>query len=578
MILKRGNCDSIEELVCQNTSMDPEKLLKDQENYQINGLEEFGNIMRSRISQKKTIYVFGDYDVDGVCASAIIQIGMNSIGYGNKTIVRLPRRFTEGYGVSEKAICEFEDNQVLITVDNGISAIDAIKKAKEKGMTVIIIDHHLPQKDKQGNAVLPDADLIIDPKAIPGSSDFDGYCGAGLAYKAMRKLVTNSQAIWKMYCISALATVADVVPLAGENRRTVKAGLENITNMKYATSGLYALLLACECNEYVNEEIVAFKLAPCLNAPGRLMDYGSYESFKLLSFEGSLKEAKVMAEKQIEYNETRKQLSDEWTAKAKEAVTSKMLLKEKPIIMQLDGIPEGIVGIVAGKISEYTKTPCIILAQAEGTTGLLKGSARTYGDVHLFNLINEGAQYLTRFGGHKEAAGLSIHQDNLSAFKECLNRAYERDYPEVEEDTNIYYDLLLDGGDRMSLASTLDDIRKYGPYGQGNPSPVLYIKNLLLTPVGSAHFKYMGDHSAVKLMSTDLDCVSFDDVDRFERMGAPTLINVVGTVTLNYYMGKYKYQLEFIEIEECERYRKKPSALASLLAKKAAERRGNEGT
>ncbi len=573
MILKRGSYSSVSELVCHNTGMTEEELLHDQKVYHINGLDNAAAMLTKAIKDQKTVYVFGDYDVDGVCASAIIKTGMSSIGYGDRTIVRLPKRFSEGYGVTEKAVDEFEDDQVLVTVDNGIAASEPIKKAKEKGMQVIVIDHHLPPLDADGNAILPSADLIIDPKAIAGSADFDGYCGAGLAYRLMCRMTQDGRIKWKMLCLAAIATIADAMPLTGENRRIVRYGLAGMTDMRRTTSGLYSLLLACGCTEHVTEEMISFKIAPCLNAPGRLFDNGASESYKLISYDGTLADAKKMAQQQLEWNATRKELSDKWTAKATEQADTDALMNRKPIVLRLDGIPEGIAGIIAGRVAEHIKCPCIVLAQVQGETGLLKGSARSYGDTDLYGLIREGADFLERFGGHKEAAGLALLEDNLEVFKTRMYDVYAQSGHTDVEGNDIYYDLEVDGDDGKTLNSILDEIQKFGPYGQGNPQPVLYIKGLLLTPFGSSYYQYMGDsHAAVRLSSQELDCVAFNDVEQFERIGAPAVIDVVGTATVNHYMGKSRHRLEFCYVAKSLKAASKKSALASLLAQRAKER------
>lgn len=573
MIVKRGDFSSVLDLVCHNTGMTEEELLDDRKTYRIDGLSEVKDMLTQAMAEQKTIYVFGDYDVDGVCASTIIKIGMEAAGYGEKTIVRLPKRFSEGYGISEKAVDEFEDGQVLVTVDNGIAAVAAIKKAKQKGMQVIVIDHHLPSQDEDGNTVLPEADIIIDPKALPGSADFDGYCGAGLAYRVMYRIARNKKVIWKMLCLAAIATIADVMPLTGENRRFVKFGLPNMTDINRTTTGLYALLIACRCTEYITEETVSYKIAPCLNAPGRLFDYGSYESYQLLAYDGNLQSAKKMAEKQMEWNQTRKSLSDEWTGRATEQADEHILMERKPVILHIDGIPEGIVGIVAGRVAEHAKCPCIILTGSNESPGILKGSARSYGDAHLFNMLQEGAEFLTRFGGHKEAAGLSLEESNLKAFQERMYSVYHRDCTETHVDDTIYYDLEADGTDDETLRRLLKDIQQYGPYGQGNPQPVLFIKGLLLTPMGSGcYYRYMGDRMAVRMSSKELDCISFHDAEQFERIGVPTLIDVIGTTSVNHYMGNSRYRLEFSYIKGSQKPIKHPSTLASLIAMKAAER------
>ena len=578
MNIRRGKFSSVSELVRHNTGMSEEELLNDRKTYRIDGLAETKDMLLKAMKEQKTIYVFGDYDVDGVCASAIFKTGMTSIGYGDQTVVRLPRRFSEGYGVSEKAVDEFKDGQVLVTVDNGIAAISAIKKAKSKGMQVIVIDHHLPLQDGNGKVILPEADVIIDPKAIPDSADFDGYCGAGLAYRVMCRLVRDKRTVWKMLCMAAIATIADVMPLTSENRRIVKYGIANMTDINCTTSGLYALLLACECMEYVTEESVSYKIAPCLNAPGRLFDYGSYESYKLLSFDGNLSEARKMAEQQLEWNQTRRSLSDEWTGRAMEQANTHAITGKKPVILCIDGIPEGIIGIVAGKVAEHVKCPCVILAPTQEQPGMLKGSARSHGDIHLFNLLQKGEEFLARFGGHKEAAGLSIAEGDLESFRERLYDVYRQICQDEPADNNFYYDLEADGSDGKSLRKILEDIQKYGPYGQGNPSPVLFIKGLLLEASGSDYYRYMGDHTAVRMSSKELDCISFHDIEQFERIGAPALIDVMGTVSVNHYMGKSRYRLEFSYIKESQKTQKKRSALACLIAQKATGRyKGQEG-
>ncbi len=572
MIVKRGSFSSVTDLVCANTGMTEEELLNDKKNYRIDGLSEAKDMLSQAMANQKTIYVFGDYDVDGVCSSAIVMTGMTAAGYGDKTVVRLPKRFSEGYGVSEKAVDEFEDGQVLITVDNGITALAAIKKAKQKGMQVIVIDHHLPLLDEDGNAMLPEADIIIDPKAILGSADFDGYCGAGLAYRVMYRIARNKNTIWKMLTLAAIATIADAMPLTGENRRIVKFGLSNMTNSSRTTSGLYALLLVHECTEYVTEETVSFKIAPCLNAPGRLFDYGSYDSYRLITYDGNLQEAKSMAKKQMEWNQTRRTLSEEWTAKAIEQADPHVLMGKKPVILFVDGIPEGIIGIVAGRVAEHTKCPCIILARFNEDPEMLKGSARSYGDIHLYNLIREGAEFLTRFGGHKEAAGLSVREQDLEPFCERMYRTYQEQCSEAQEDNNMYYDLEINGQDEKTLRGVLEDIQKYGPYGQGNPQPVLLMKGFLLVPMKSGYFQYTSNRTAVRMSSKELDFISFHDVEQFERIGAPAVIDVLGTASVNHYMGTPRHRLEFSYIRESRNVQKEKSTLALLIAQKAAER------
>ena len=578
MFVKReGVPKTIAGLIKQNTGMSTETLMKDTKKYRIDGLSQARDMIQAAIQEKRHIYIFGDYDVDGICCGAVMTVGLRALVYEDHVTVRLPKRFSEGYGVSEKAIDEFEGNSLLITVDNGISAIEPIKKAKDKGMTVMVVDHHLPATDENGAPVYPDADLIIDPNAIEGSADFNGYCGAGLAYRIMCQLINDRKVLIRLLCLAAVATIADSVPLTYENRRIVRYGLHYMTDMGYATTGLFALLSLCDCNEYVSETDIGFKIAPCLNAPGRLYDDGAKQSFLLMSFEGDLREAKLMAEKQLTDNEKRKELSDEWTKKINEQIQKEHLEADNPMTIYAPGVPEGIIGIIAGRIAEEWHTPCILLGDAE-QAGILKGSARSSGDVHLYNLLKHGEMYLLRFGGHAPAAGLSLKAENLNAFRHVMQDTLMNLYPGfTREEMPTVYDMELDGRKRDQVLRVFEEVIRYSPYGQGNPAPVIRLKNLAVVPVrtedGLSNFRYLKNNAGILIHATDYSCISFKEPERYVAIGAPGCIDLVGSVQLHYYKGKFDYRFEFSGLEESG-HNQKPgkSGFAKLLEQKARDR------
>lgn len=578
MFVKReGVPKTIAGLIKQNTGMSTETLMKDTKKYRIDGLSQARDMIQAAIQEKRHIYIFGDYDVDGICCGAVMTVGLRALGYEDHVTVRLPKRFSEGYGVSEKAIDEFEGNSLLITVDNGISAIEPIKKAKDKGMTVMVVDHHLPATDENGAPVYPDADLIIDPNAIEGSADFNGYCGAGLAYRIMCQLINDRKVLIRLLCLAAVATIADSMPLTYENRRIVRYGLHYMTDMGYATTGLFALLSLCDCNEYVSETDIGFKIAPCLNAPGRLYDDGAKQSFLLMSFEGDLREAKLMAEKQLTDNEKRKELSDEWTKKINEQIQKEHLEADNPMTIYAPGVPEGIIGIIAGRIAEEWHTPCILLGDAE-QAGILKGSARSSGDVHLYNLLKHGEMYLLRFGGHAPAAGLSLKAENLNAFRHVMQDTLMNLYPGfTREEMPTVYDMELDGRKRDQVLRVFEEVIRYSPYGQGNPAPVIRLKNLAVVPVrtedGLSNFRYLKNNAGILIHATDYSCISFKEPERYVAIGAPGCIDLVGSVQLHYYKGKFDYRFEFSGLEESG-HNQKPgkSGFAKLLEQKARDR------
>lgn len=578
MFVKReGVPDTIAGLVEQNTGMNAATLIKDTKKYHINGLREARDIILDAIKHKRHIYVFADYDVDGVCSGAIMQVGFRALGYEDHVTIRLPKRFSEGYGVSEKALDEFKKkNALLITVDNGIAALGPVKKAKEMGMSVIILDHHLPSTDEQENPVYPDADLIIDPKAFEGSADFDGYCGAGLAYRVMCQLISDHKILIKLLCLAAVATIADSVPLLYENRRIVRYGLHYMTDIRYATTGLFALLSVCGCNEYASETDIGFKIAPCLNAPGRLYDDGSMQSLALMAFEGDLRDAKIMAEKQLAFNEDRKEQSSFWTEKVDAYIREHHMEEESPLTLYIPGIPEGLIGIIAGRVAEEWNTPCILLGDAE-QTGMLKGSARSCKDVHMYNLLKCGAEFLTRFGGHAPAAGLSLELKNFAMFQEAMRQGLRQLYPDfTKEAAPLTYDILLDGRNRDTVLKVFNEVLRYSPYGQGNPAPVLYIKNLAVVPTrtdqGNANFRYLKNNSGILIHTTDYSCMSFNQPEKYGAIGAPGCINLIGNVQLHHYRGKFDYRFEFADIEESSKKKPAKSGFAMLLEQKAKQR------
>jgi len=196
MIIKKDpSLHTVQDVVSTNTRMSVEDLLNDRNSYPIEQLRQAAELIRDAIQAHKTIYIAGDYDVDGICGSSILELGL--ICVHAKTVIRLPKRFSEGYGLKKETVEEFEDGQLLMTVDNGITSMEAIRRAKEKEMTVIVTDHHLPILDEETKApILPDADVVIEPNAIPGSAKFNGYCGAGLAYRLCRMMLGPKH--WKM--------------------------------------------------------------------------------------------------------------------------------------------------------------------------------------------------------------------------------------------------------------------------------------------------------------------------------------------------------------------------------------------
>ena len=481
-------------------------------------------------------------------------------------MVRLPRRFTEGYGLQRETVMDCRDGQILITVDNGISSIDAVALAKEKGMTVIIIDHHLPVKDPgTDKPVYPDADCIIDPNAMPGSADFDGYCGAGLTFKLCQTLLGNDPIIRKIQSLAAVATVADSVPLTHENRRIVKQGMKDMITQQGSTIGLYALLTELGLEDQIDEVKIGYKLAPVLNAPGRLLDNGAMQSLMLMIYEGEYGKAQTMAKQLVDINQTRKDESAKWSQLTEDYIRAHHMENDYPLVVHMSGIPEGIIGIIAGRMSELFQTPCILLGDNE-ETGQLKGSCRSDGCVDLKDLLDHTPEFLTRYGGHAMAAGIALKEENLDAFRTAAKHYLDGKRPEKSNET--LYDLEVTPKNAKNFAY---EVEQYAPYGIGNPVPTFFMKDLTLMPNGSEYYKFISGEEGVKLFGEDFDAVSFHGREEYRELGYPRHVSLYGTLSVNRHLGYEKAQMVYTLISPVEQ-NNGHNRLREALADKAAAR------
>lgn len=555
MWIKRNpETKTIKEVVLANTGLTEEEFLTPKEHYHIDLLDKAADIIKASAGSGVPVSVVADYDADGICAASIMWMMLRALGIKPK--IRIPRRFSEGYGLSESIIDELSPG-LLITVDNGIVAHAAIKKAKDKGFTVIVTDHHLSD-----GISLPPADVVIDPNAIPGSADFDGYCGAGIAYKlAIEVLGENHALIPVLLSYAAIATVADVMPLVHENRFIVQNGLESmLKNGK--TTGLAALLERCGLDKYITEKNIAFKIAPVLNAPGRLEDDGAMMSVRQLVYNGDALTAMNMADALYEINETRKTKKVEGLEALEQQIKDDCMYGESPLCIYAPGLNEGLVGIYAGSLAETYKTPCFVFTDSE-EKGIIKGSGRSYGGVHLKKMLDENADILYKYGGHAEAAGVSVKVEN---FEEMKNRFFAS-VGEMVVDDRQYYDLEITAEE---IPDVLKELKKFAPYGVGNPEPVFYISNYNLQPNAQGFVKTLGQNNEhLKLFNSNANGIAFGMAQKYERMGSPRALQVYCVLSQNHYMNKLYPQAEIIDMEACVVEAKK-TPFAAMLAQRAA--------
>jgi single-stranded-DNA-specific exonuclease len=491
---------------------------------------------------------------------------------GVKAKTRLPHRFSEGYGLSEKIVDEIDEG-LVITVDNGIAAVEAIQKAKDKGLEVIIIDHHLRRDD----GLLPPADIIIDPNAIEGSCEFTDYCGGGLAYKLAEKLIDDETYLKKLSCFAAIATVADVMPLLNENRKIVVDGMRNMVIPEYRTTGLGALMRAKRLEKCVTAKDIGFSIGPCINAAGRLLDDGAEKALHAVSFDGDEAMASVYADELNRLNESRKDIVKKEMLRVNEQIEEGAMFADSPIIIYLEGVGEGIVGILAGRVAEDYGVPCIVFTDSK-IPGIIKGSGRSGGDVHLKNLLDEtnakmhemtwnGEQMgIWKYGGHKGAAGISIRKDFLDTFYQVTQDLC----PERTgfDPNTLYYDLEIEA---KEIPQMFHEVQKYAPYGEGNPEIVFKIKNYELVPKEYGFAKTMGaEKQHIRFSSRECETTAFNLSEKFVLEEKPRKIDMIGVLALNTF-GEVSMNVEAADFEKVEE-KKKMTSLAQMLAEKAAAR------
>ena len=552
---KKDSASTIIEVVERNTKMNIQDFLNPEKDPYLTGLNETVDFIKNEISKGTAISIIGDYDCDGITSSTILSLAFTEAS-GKEPFVRIPRRFSEGYGLSMKIIDEINEG-LIVTVDNGIAAIEQVKEAKKKGLKVVVIDHHLPVKNEKGEVVLPDADVILDPHAIPGSS-FSDYCGAGLAYRVAKLLIPNNPLLTPLCALASIGTVADVMPLVGDNRNIVINGMAAV-NSRNITTGLHLLLEELGI-EWVSEGDYGFKLGPVMNAAGRLLDDGPIDVVNVLktNFDPTdmhnaiaLDDLHEQVKTLVKNNEKRRELVRSSMLEADELMKKEVL--RRPIVLYSPNFSEGIIGIIAGQLAEQYQTPAIVFTDTK-TEGILKGSGRTYGNVHLKDLLDSVSQYLLGYGGHAGAAGLSVKYEDLYDFKIALNGKL-KDVDFGVDAEHLSYDLEIPLSD---VASSLKELDKYAPFGEGNPQIRFKVTGFECSPVNGKFSKPMGPHMEhIRFYGKDVSAVGFDLAKRYQSDGEPKIMDFVGMLGNNYFKGRAYNQIEVIDYKKKEKEKTK---------------------
>ena len=436
-------------------------------------------IIKESIKEGKKIAIYGDYDADGVTSTVIMYKALKACNAN--FIYHIPDRESEGYGMSSERIKILKEQgvEVILSCDNGISAIEQIDLAKQLGMKVIVTDHHeLTFKEEQGERkyILPNADAIINPKRQDCTYPFKLLCGAGIALKFTQALYSalniDSDKLYELLQYAAIGTVCDVVDLIDENRIIVKSGLDRLKNT--TNIGIKNLMMETKIDpENISSYHIGFILGPCINATGRLETANL--SVKLMLTEDE-NEAKELAKKLYELNLVRQEMTTESVERIKLLIENSNMKSHKVILVYDEKIHESIAGIVAGKIREEYNLPTIILTKGKD---MPKGSGRSIDNYNMFEELIKCKEVLHKFGGHPMAAGLSIKEENIDKLREMLNKnctlTKEDLIPKITIDSTLNINNISE--------KFIKDLEILKPFGKGNPSPVFAQKNLYLKKI-----------------------------------------------------------------------------------------------
>lgn len=433
-------------------------------------------ILREKIKEKKRIRIIGDYDIDGIQSTYILYCALRRLGADADFVI--PDRILDGYGLNEHLVTRASQDGIdtILTCDNGISAIDQIHLAKSLGMTVVVTDHHeVPFTEVDGvrREKVCEADAVVNPKQQACHYPFKKLCGAAVAFKLVQVLYeVFGLEVSEADCFienAGFATVGDVMDLQGENRILVKLGLEMLN--RTTNIGMKALILQNKLTMgAIKSHDIGFRIGPCLNASGRLDT--ARLSLKLLLCESET-EAAVLAEEIVELNESRKLLTMHAVEQAKEIAQQEEYVNDRVLVIFLPDCHESLAGIVAGRIREAYYRPTLVVTRSEHG---VKGSGRSIESYSMYEELCKCEEYLTQFGGHPMAAGFSLKEADIDAFRRKLNEVCtlteEELRPKVVIDVPMPISYITE-----RLVNQLGCLE---PFGKGNEKPVFADRNLVI--------------------------------------------------------------------------------------------------
>ena len=427
------------------------------------------------VDNMEKIAVYGDYDADGVTSTAMLYSYLET--RGADVIFYIPQREGEGYGMNIGAVEYLKEQGVslIVTVDNGISSVQEVARANELGIDVVVTDHHRPQE------ILPDAVAVVDAYRPDDTSPYKHFSGVGIAFKLLMALEDGAgdvEDLLEAYSdLAAIGTIGDIVPLTGENRTLIRAGLERLSQSD--RPGVQALLEnAGIAGKALTSTNVAFTLVPRINATGRM---GAPERAVRLLISGYEEEAEVLSEEICADNEERRRVEAEIAEAAFADIEAKGYMKDRVVVVDGENWHHGVIGIVASRVTERCGKPCMIISRGETEA---KGSGRSIEGFSLFEAICTCGDLLIKFGGHPMAAGITLKPENIEAFRKRINQYAAEHFPQMPTQTVTLDCKLNPAALSVSMAQSLTQLE---PFGNGNPQPVFGLFNMELsnvTPVG----------------------------------------------------------------------------------------------
>ncbi|WP_270596526.1 single-stranded-DNA-specific exonuclease RecJ [Anaerococcus vaginalis] len=559
--LKNKNITKLEALILANRDIvDPKvvdsfinpTLEKLHDPFLLKDMEKAIDLIIETMENGESIRIFGDYDQDGISSTMTLLDGL--LYFYDDISYDIPDRVIDGYGISDRMIDRaIEANiSLVITCDNGISAIDQVKRLQENGIKVIVTDHHQVSKKEDGEwveQILPQADCVINPKRLDNTYPFDDLCGAGVAFKLIQALYQrldgDMEYLYGLLEYVAMGTVCDVVSLTDENRIFVREGLKRINNTEKLA--IKALIEENSWNREVSAYTLGFIIGPCMNATGRL------STAKLaidMLMEDDIEKIRTYAKKLVSLNTERKELTNIGLEKTLEIIKDKKYYNDDIIIVDVENIEESICGIIAGRIKEKFNKPTIIMTQSS-QNGILKGSGRSIEAYNIYKEVFEIKDILESFGGHPMACGLSIKSEKVDEFRKKLNDKSKLKKDDFVNIINIDAQIPLD---KLSLEFA-ESLQRLEPFGKDNPKAKFADKNLFIKNINMIGKNNNTMKMILNKNGRDIEAIKFNAQKDYKYLSDKFKANIIGNridavfyPDINEFNGRRNLQVKLIDI------------------------------